>query len=242
MQKLFRKREIKVGGSARKPDAEVQIGEEIAVYLPDPRKHLKVLLGCEIIFEDQDLIAFNKSEGITTHKGVGTKGKTLREAAEELLNLDLTIVHRLDRDTSGVLIFAKNKVAGNKLAMEFRQRRTDKTYQAVIQGIPKEKSGIITLPLKKSGEKIVVAKSGGQSAETHWQLVRKIGKNALVEVKIITGRTHQIRVHMSAIGHPIVGDKLYGDPSSGERMLLHASRLKILDYDFQADLPKEFIK
>lgn len=241
LQKLFRKKEIKVGNTARKSDAEVQAREEITVYLPDPRKHLRVMLGCEILFENNDLIAFDKGEGITTHKGVGTKGKTLKEAAQELLDLRLTIVHRLDRDTSGVLIFAKTKASGNKLAEEFRQRRTDKTYHAVIEGIPKEKSGIITFPLKKIGERIVVAKSGGLSAETHWQLVKKIGSNALVELKLITGRTHQIRVHLAAIGHPIVGDKLYGNPESGERMMLHASQLKILDYEFEAKLPEEFL-
>jgi len=244
LQKLFRKKEVKVGGSARKADAEVSAGEKITVFLPDPSRNFREITGCEILFENEEIIAFNKSEGITTHAGVGTKGKTLLEAAEALLGLKLTIVHRLDRDTSGVLIFAKTKKAADKFANEFRQRRTHKTYHAVISGIPKEKEGVIKLPLKKVGEKIVVAKSGGLSAETRWKLVKKLKNSALVEVELITGRTHQIRVHFAAIGHPIVGDKLYSSASSersgaaeAPRMMLHASNLEILDYKFHAKLP-----
>jgi RluA family pseudouridine synthase len=237
LQKLFRKREIKVGDTARRSDADVSAGEKITVFLPDSRKNFRIITGCEILFENGEVIAFDKAAGVTTHKGIGTKGKTLRESAEELLELNLRVVHRLDRDTSGVLIFAKTKKACEKIAEEFRQRRTDKTYHAVIVGIPKEKSGIITFPLKKVDERIVVAKSGGLSAETHWKLIKKLKDSALVEVKLITGRTHQIRVHFQALGHPIVGDKLYNDTDSKDRMMLHASQLKILDYTFEAKLP-----
>ena len=239
LQKLFRKREIKVGNSPRKFDSVVSVNENITVFLPEPRKNFREITGCEILFEDTEVIAFNKSTGITTHKGVGTHGKTLREAAEALLDLKLTVVHRLDRETSGVLIFAKTKKAAQKFAEEFRKRRTEKIYHAIISRIPKNKSGVINFPLKKVGERIVVAKNDGKSAETCWQLIRKFKDSTLVEIKLITGRTHQIRVHFTAIGHSVIGDTLYGTVTNS-RMLLHASKLKILNYTFEAKLPKEF--
>jgi len=240
LQKLFRKREIRVGGSPRKSDAEVVVHESITIFLPDPRKNFSIITGCEILFEDAEIIAFNKTVGITTHKGVGTRGKTLREAAEELLDLKLTVVHRLDRETSGILIFAKTKETAQKLATEFRERRVKKIYHAVVSGILKDESGIIKLPLKKIGERMAVVR-GGLSAETQWKLIRKFKNSSLVEINLITGRTHQIRVHFSAIGHSIVGDKLYGDSIDSTRMFLHASDLRILDYKFHAKLSREFL-
>ena len=249
LQKLFRKKEIKVAGQANKFDVKIDTGKQIQVFLPDPKKNFSAMTGCQILFEDSDIIAFDKRAGLVTHAGVGTRGNTLREAAEGLLNLKLIVVHRIDAGTSGAIIFAKKSDIARKLEAEFKNRRVKKIYHAVVSRIPKENSGIINFSLKKSGEKMKVVQSGGMSAETKWKVIQKLKNSALLEVEILTGRTHQIRVHLAEIGYPVVGDDVYGStslttsgnklPSSG-RMLLHASRLKILDYDIQAKLPNEF--
>lgn len=241
LQKLFRQKEIKLNGKTARPEATAKVKDTVAVFLPDPRRHFGLLTGCEIIFEDDQIIAFDKRAGLPVVPGIGTHGATLGEAAHRLLRLNLTIVHRLDRDTSGVIVLAKNAKMARRLEAEFRARQVAKTYLAVVTGIPREKSGMITLPLKKSGRKIVVTKTGGLSAETHWQLVRKLGRNSLLEIKPKTGRTHQIRVHLASIGYPIVGDKLYGPAGKNQsRHLLHASKLKILNYELEAKLPVNF--
>lgn len=241
LQKLFRKKEVKVASKAKNGDSAVEVGEKISVFLPDPRKNFAVLTGCKILFENDEVIAIDKRAGLPTHAGVGTKGNTLREAAEGLLSLNLIVVHRLDADTSGVIIFAKKKEIARKLESEFKQRRVDKVYHAVVEGSLKENSGIIKSSLKKSGQKVVVVKSGGQVAETHWKVIKKTKDKTLVEIKLITGRMHQIRVHFSEAGYPVIGDRLYGNANLSGRMLLHASSLKVFNYDFQAKLPEEFM-
>ena len=240
IQKLFRCKEIKVGGSARQASAQIKVGERVAIFLPDPRRNFAALTGCAILFEDADVIVFDKRSGLPTHAGMGTGGESLSEAAAKLLQQKLTIVHRLDRDTSGVIVFAKNKKSAGALAAAFRERTAQKIYHAVVVGVPPKSAGTIRLPLKKVSERIVVAKTDGQTAETSWKISKKWADAALLEVAPKTGRTHQIRVHLAAIGYPILGDKLYNPQSATERMKLHASRLQILDYDFQAKIPPSF--
>jgi 23S rRNA pseudouridine1911/1915/1917 synthase len=238
LQKLFRKKEIKVAGKPVKADSDIPAGSKVEIFLPDAQKNFGLLTGCEILFEDKDLIAFNKRSGITMHAGVATHGNTLREAAEKLLKLSLVVVHRIDKATSGVVIFAKNANAARKLEDEFRKRRVKKTYYAVVEGIPRETEGEIISKLEKHDKQMRISEKGF-SAETHWKLVKKLEKRALLEVKILTGRMHQIRIHLASIGFPVVGDEIYGNGGSG-RMLLHASDLEILKYKFHADLPQEF--
>ncbi|MFH1375294.1 MAG: RluA family pseudouridine synthase [Patescibacteria group bacterium] len=252
LQKLFRKREIKVGNTARALDAKVSTGENITVFLPDPRKYFFDLTGNEILFEDGDVIAFNKRAGISTHAGVGTRGNDLRTAAEFLLKLKLIVVHRIDKATSGVIVFAKNQQTARTLEDEFRKRKVGKQYFVVVEGIPRAREGVIALRLKRKGKLMEIDKTGVE-AETSWKLLtpeisRGRQKTALLEIEIKTGRMHQIRVHLSAIGHPVIGDELYGYDKSEKalfprkrgRMLLHASKLKILDYEFEAKIPSEF--
>ncbi len=246
LQKLFRKREVKVEGVAQKIDAKAPANTNVEVFLPNSQKHFSALTGNEIIFENEHLIAFNKRAGISTHAGIGTRGDDLRNCAKTLLEIKLIVVHRIDKQTSGVVIFAKNQKTARALEEEFRKRRVGKKYFAVVEGIPKTKEGEINLRLKRKDKVMEVSESGVES-KTNWKIVkvltpeisRGIGKRALLEVEIETGRMHQIRVHLAAIDHPVVGDNLYGKGEE-ERMLLHSGELRILDYKFQAKLPLSF--
>lgn len=263
VQKLFRKKEIKVAEKPQKADAKIPAHSKVEVFLPDPRKYFFELTGNRILFEDTNVVAFDKRAGIATHAGVGTRGDDLRNCAETLLQQKLIVVHRLDRATSGVVVFAKNAAAARKLEDEFRQRKVFKKYFAVVEGIPKKPNGEINLDLKKVGQKMEIVKKG-LSAQTFWKVIQKhpslrqptealakVGKRgssracrgaggfSLLEVEITTGRTHQIRVHLAAIGLPVVGDDLYGH-AKDSRMLLHAAELKILDYTFEAKIPQAF--
>lgn len=239
LQKLFRKREIKVAKIPLKAEAKIAANSVVEVFLPDPRKFFSELTGNQILFEDKNVIAFAKRAGLTTHAGVGTHGDDLRSCAETLLNLRLTVVHRLDRATSGVVIFAKNAATARKLEEAFRSRQVFKKYFAVVARLPRENSGEINLSLKKVGPKMEIVKVG-LAAQTFWKVVRRLHNNtALLAVEITTGRTHQIRAHLAAVGMPIVGDSMYGNAQDA-RMLLHAGELKILDYNFSAEIPPEF--
>lgn len=238
LQKLFRKREVKLDGKAQKPESKIPAKSELNVFLPDPRKYFFDLTGNAILFEDENVIAFDKRAGISTHAGVGTRGNDLRSAAELLLKLKLIVVHRIDKATSGVIVFAKNQQTARTLEDEFRKRKVGKQYFAVVEGIPREREGVINLRLKRRGKLMEIDKTGVE-AETFWKLMRKLGKRALLEIEIKTGRMHQIRAHLAAIKHPVVGDSLYGEAKEG-KTLLHASKLKILDYEFEAKMPVEF--
>lgn len=252
LQKLFRKKEIKLGKVAQKSGDKLTAGSALEVYLPDPRKYFFDLTGNQIIFEDKDVIAFVKRAGITTHTGVGTRGDDLRSCAEKLLNLKLTVVHRLDRGTSGVIVFAKNSATARKLENAFRERKVFKKYFALVEGTPKTDSGQINFPLKKVGVKMEVAEKG-LAAETKWKVIKKFKGRTLLDVEITTGRTHQIRAHLAEIGLPVVGDDLYPSTrpprrtrseqaaSIGSRMFLHATELRILNYTFEAKISEEFL-
>jgi len=241
LQKLFRKNEIKAGGKPIDSNAEIVAGESVTVFLPDARRSLSDLIGCTIIAETEDFIAIDKRAGLASVAGTGTRRADLKSALETLLDEKIIAVHRLDQDTSGVIIFAKNQTTARNLEEEFRNRNAKKTYHAVIERKPKEKSGQIDLPLKKINQK-VKPDPRGQSAETSWKSVKQVERGYLLECQPRTGRTHQIRVHLASQLSPIVGDSLYGAKSVKDlrRFLLHASRLEISGDAFEARLPKEF--
>jgi len=240
-QKLFRNKEVKTDSKAIAADTELKQNEELTVFLPDPRRHLDKLIGCTIIFENEKVIAINKSSGITSVPGVGTGGASLLESAEKLLQMSLIAVHRLDKGTSGVIIFAKTSNEATLLEAEFRARQARKVYFAVTDRAPTENTGTITEPLKRLGERVIVDPAG-QPAETSWEVIeRRTDGSALIACQPITGRTHQIRVHLAHLGYPITGDEKY-DGQSAKRLYLHAGKLAILDYEIEAKLPKEMSK
>ncbi len=186
----------------------------------------------EILFEDNDILVVNKAAGIFVHKAPGHEEESLadilakkRPSMKEVGSVERPgVVHRLDAETSGVMVFAKTKPAYYELREQFERHDTiTKTYLAIVHGVISPKRGTCTEPIK------------GKSAVTHWEVLQKAGNVSMVEFKIETGRMHQIRIHAAFLGHPIVGDKTYGDKTKDgylrprpKRQLLHAVELTFL--------------
>lgn len=191
-----------------------------------------------IIYEDNDVIVINKPSGILTHsKGAINKEATVASFIKNRLTDDKLqgnragIAHRLDRWTSGVIICAKNSTALTFLQRQFSQRRVKKTYIAIVKDRPEQESAIIDVPIERNPKRPQTFRAGadGKPAQTSYKIVKEFTKDgvrySLLEVIPATGRTHQIRVHLKYIGHPIIGDRIYG--TAGDDMLLHASKLEI---------------
>ncbi len=241
-----------VDGRATPSSHRVRPGEVIEIEVR-PRPPLAAEpenIPLEILYEDADVLVVNKPAGMTVHAGAGRSRGTLvnallyRRGKLSSAGGDLRpgIVHRLDRGTSGVLIVAKHDAAHRKLAEEFRQRCIEKTYIALVHGRLKTEAGRIELPIGRDPRQRVrmtarrtAAAARARAARTDWRVLARVDGFTLVEVDLHTGRTHQIRVHFSALHHPVVGDSLYGAPKNlrlGGQMLpplgrnfLHAARI-----------------
>jgi 23S rRNA pseudouridine1911/1915/1917 synthase len=245
-----------VNGKSAKSSQKLRGGELITVQAqPRPAPHAAAEeIPLDVLYEDDDVIAINKAAGMTVHAGAGNisgtlvnallgRGQALSQGGDPLRP---GIVHRLDKETSGVILVAKNDAAHAKLGEAFRRRAIKKTYIALVQGVLAEKSGRIELAIgrdpihrtrmttqRKSWHGVAVANP--REARTDWKVLAKIGGTTLVEVQLHTGRTHQIRVHFSALKQPVVGDTLYGAASELRvekvmlpplgRNFLHAAKL-----------------
>jgi 23S rRNA pseudouridine1911/1915/1917 synthase len=204
-----------------------------------------------VIYEDEHCVVINKPVGVLTHsKGAfnpeATVASWLHEKVPAMEGDRAGIVHRLDRATSGVMILAKTPEALGWLQKQFSQRKTKKTYIAVAEGLFKEPEAIIDMPIERNPKKPQTFRVGsnGKSAQTAYKLINHDGKRSLVQLNPVTGRTHQLRVHLYHIGHPIVGDTLYGGQPA-ERLFLHARSLEITLPSrerkvFEAGVPAEF--
>ncbi|MDR1789921.1 MAG: RluA family pseudouridine synthase [Opitutaceae bacterium] len=223
----------------------VRPGDTLALALPETRPAAIVPnpIPLEILFEDDALVAVNKPPGMTVHPGANTGGDTLVHALLAHCRGSLSgiggverpgIVHRLDRDTTGVIVAAKNDAAHIALSRQFADRSTRKTYLALVSGVPATDSGVINAPVGRHPvhrHKMAVTPKG-RPARTDWFLVEEFPAAALLRCEIHTGRTHQIRVHLKHIGHPLLGDPTYGNPKLPDkppppRFFLHAARLVI---------------
>jgi len=194
-------------------------------------------LPLEILYEDADVIAVNKPAGMVVHSGAGRHSGTLVNALLHRFNKLSTlsgalrpgIVHRLDRLTSGVILVARTDKAHRHLAEQFSSRQVEKVYLALVHGRVKTDRGKITTPITRDPVRRVrmtARLASGRSAITEYKVLGRFDKFTLLEVRIGTGRTHQIRVHLASIGHPVAGDKLYGAPASAlDRYFLHAHRI-----------------
>src|SRR5712692_10178119 len=237
VQQLIEKGEVLVNGTAAKASLRLKgnDNEQITVTGPPQAPPLRAIpeeIALDIVYEDDDLAIVNKPAGMMVHAGAGAtedarnRGTlvnalmhhcgTLSEVGGELRP---GIVHRLDRATSGLMVVAKNDETHRRLAKQFSGREVRKTYIALVHGWPKQDLGTIQSAISRHSQRrtrMTTRGFGGRDAVTHYVVQRKIdapyGKFALVELKIETGRTHQIRVHMSSVGHPVVGDALYGAP------------------------------
>lgn len=204
-----------------------------------------------IIYEDEDCIVINKPAGVLTH-ALGKHGSEPSVASfirnKTRLSGDRAgIVHRLDRATSGVIIGAKNQAALSFLQKQFSARKVKKIYAAVVDGVPKEPEAVIDMPIERNPKAPSTFRVGpnGKPAKTYYRVAKQGRGRSLIELKPETGRTHQLRVHLAKIGHPIVGDPLYGRGKYGDRLMLHAMSLEItlpggVRKVFATEAPKEF--
>jgi 23S rRNA pseudouridine1911/1915/1917 synthase len=222
---------------------------------PPPLKAFPENLPVEILYEDEAVIAVNKPAGIVVHAGAGVHSGTLvnrlvahfGKLSQVGGQLRPGIVHRLDRQTSGVLLVARTDGAHRALATQFASRSVEKTYFALVHGSMKKDQGRIATPIARDPVRRVrmTAKLGrGREAITDYRVLRRFSAFTYLEVRIGTGRTHQIRVHLASIGHPVAGDRVYGAPGK-ERFFLHAARVSFVSpatgerVTVEAPLPEE---
>lgn len=243
---LIRDGKILVCGTIKKPGYRVKTGDEICGFIPPPEPLLlkPEPLEIDIIYEDEHLAVINKQPGLVVHPAPGRYRGTLVNGllyhCPDLKGiggkLRPGIVHRLDKDTSGVMVVAKSNVAHNNLALQFKTRKIKKKYLAIVHGKIESDSGTILLPIGRhpvNRKKMSTISRKARSAETLWRVKERFCKATLLEVNLKTGRTHQIRVHCAAINHPVLGDSVYCGRRilksiKAPRQMLHAWRLKFI--------------
>ena len=262
VQKLIEDGNIQVNNANKKISYKVQIGDKIEIELPEVREvDLKPQeIPIEVVYEDADIIVVNKPKGMVVHPANGNPDGTLVNAIMAKCKDSLSgiggelrpgIVHRLDKDTSGLLIVAKNDKAHINMSEQIKNREVKKIYIALVRGIVPEDEATINMPIGRSTKdrkKMAISKSG-KEAITHFKVLKRYPKYTLLEIKIDTGRTHQIRVHMAEIGHPVIGDMVYSNGKNEfgiQGQMLHA---KSLDFKhpvtnkqmhLEAEIPKYF--
>ena len=242
IQRLIEEEKILVNNSKVKVSYKIQQGDEIKIQDDQPKEiSLKVQeIPLEILYEDKDIIVVNKAKGMVVHPANGNPDGTLVNAVMSICKDSLSgiggeirpgIVHRLDKDTSGVIVIAKNDKAHINMSEQIKNHEVEKTYIALVRGFVKESEATINMPIGRSTKdrkKMAVTKEG-KSAITHFKVIERFGNYTLLEVKIETGRTHQIRVHLTEIGYPIVGDTVYSNGKNEwniQGQCLHAKSLK----------------
>jgi len=238
IQRLIADGCITVNEQAAKAGLKLNAGDRLTVILPPPPPSplTPEEIPLNIIYEDDDLLVVDKPAGLTVHPAPGHPAHTLVNAILSRFphlaalsdSLRPGIVHRLDRDTSGVMVVAKNSLAQAKLVEQFKSRSVAKAYLVLVKGRLTPENGIIEAPIGRDprDRKRMAVVAKGREARTGYRVVRYLGDYTLLEVMPETGRTHQIRVHFAAIGYPVVGDKVYGVKSAYlSRQFLHASRL-----------------
>ena len=241
-QRLIEDGNILVNGKNAKVSYKIQENDKISVEIPEPKQiELKAQnIPIEIIYEDSDIIVVNKPKGMVVHPANGNPDGTLVNAIMAICKDSLSgiggeirpgIVHRIDKDTSGLLIVAKNDNAHVKMSEQIKNHEVKKTYIALVRGVFKENEATIDMPIGRStsDRKKMAVNKNGKNAITHIKVLKRFDKYTLLQVNIETGRTHQIRVHLSHIGYPIVGDYTYSNGKNEFDVIgqcLHAQKLE----------------
>jgi len=241
---LIRNGKIRVQGSAKKPGYRARTGDEICGYIPPPESVLfkPEPIPIDILYQDDDILVLNKQPGIVVHPAPGHYSGTLVNAllyhcpGLKGIGQELRpgIVHRLDKDTSGVMVVAKNSAAHQNLALQFKSRMIKKKYLALVYGRMKSDSGRVSLPVGRhpvDRKKMSTHSKKSRTAATTWRVKKRFAKATLIEIGLETGRTHQIRVHCAAIKHPVIGDSVYGSRKAG----------KSIAYDLFRSVPRQML-
>ena len=265
VQKLIEQGHVLVDGAQRKANFKLRGSEAVQVAQPEaePITAAPEDIPLDILFEDKDIIVVNKARGMVVHPASGVYSGTLVNAllyhCQDLSGINGEIrpgiVHRLDKDTSGVMVCAKNDTAHLDLAEQIRTKAAHRTYWAIVHGNIKEEAGIIKGDIGRhptDRKKMAIVRENGKPAVTHFKVLERFGEYTLVECKLETGRTHQIRVHMNSIGHPLVNDPKYGPKKSSpfaiQGQALHSLQLTLThpvtreEMTFTAPLPADMEK
>ena len=263
--KLIEDGYVLIDGKTASKNDKLNNGSKVTVTLPDPVSYdvKPENIPLDIVYEDGDLLVVNKPKGMVVHPAAGNFEGTLVNALmyhckESLSGINGVmrpgIVHRIDKNTSGLLIVAKNDFSHNILAKQIKEHSFTREYEAVVYGNLKSDTGIINAPIGRHPVKrkqMAVVKSGGRNAVTEYTVLERFGNFTHIRLKLQTGRTHQIRVHMASIGHPVAGDDVYGPKkiiTSLCGQCLHARKIgfihpKTNEYmEFSSDLPEYFVK
>lgn len=263
VQKLIDEAEVTVNGKTVKSNYKVKAGDEIEVTIPDPVK-LDVEpenIDLDIIYEDNDIIVVNKPKGMVVHPAAGNYSGTLVNALLAHCEGSLSdingvirpgIVHRIDKDTTGILVVAKNNEAHEGLSEKLKVHDINRVYTAICEGVIKEDSGTVDAPIGRhpvDRKKMAVNTRNGRHAVTHFKVLERFKNTTLIEARLETGRTHQIRVHMSYIGHPLLGDEVYGRKTQKFKLQGQALHATVLGFEhpvtgkyveFSSELPVYF--
>jgi len=237
LKSLIRSGAIDASGTLVRDPAVKVHGDEtlrVEVPVPEPAHNEPQDIPLRVVFEDEHLLVVDKPAGLVVHPAAGNRDGTLVNALLHHCGGSLSgiggvarpgIVHRIDKDTSGLLVVAKTDVAHVGLAKQFAAHSVERRYLAIVSGTPKVVGGTVDAPLARSSanrKKIAIVETGrGKRAVTHWRRLTALSEAALVECRLETGRTHQVRVHMASIGHPLLGDQVYGGSGKTHRKILN---------------------
>lgn len=262
VQRLIKNKNVLVNGKNSKPSYKVELGDVVQLEIPKAEdSQLKAQdIPVPVIYEDDDIIVVNKPKGMVVHPANGNPDGTLVNAILAMCKQSLSgiggqirpgIVHRLDKDTSGLLIVAKNDLAHINMSKQIQDRLVTKKYIALVRGLVREDEATIDMPIarSKNDRKKMAVDKNGKKAVTHFKVIKRYNKYTLLDIKIDTGRTHQIRVHMAQIGHPVVGDSVYSNGKNEfgiQGQMLHAKSLDFVHpitgekLHLEAPLPEYF--
>lgn len=256
-RKLYKDKKILVNGKFQRKGLDLNNGDIVTLLMEDEEENiLPEKMELDIIYEDDDLLILNKGPNIVVHPTKSHQSNTLSNGIayyfkEKKINKKIRFVNRLDMDTTGILIVAKNSFAHQQMALQFEDNTVEKKYMAIVKGLVEVDEGFIDEPIGREEEKSIkkTVLETGQDAKTSFKVLERYKEATLLEVQIHTGRSHQIRVHMEYLGHPIIGDTLYHEESKFiKRQALHSYYLKAKhprtkEYiEFKADLPEDMEK